>query len=111
MKILFLLITFTSILFSFDENPEYFKIEGEFTMSINQTIDLVRVEATDKAIKNAIASYILHDEIPQESRASIIDCLQSKLVEISVIDESVIQTKFTITIKAYIAEISVGECL
>ena len=58
MKILFLLITFTSILFSFDENPEYFKIEGEFTMSINQTIDLVRVEATDKAIKNAKPAHI-----------------------------------------------------
>ena len=37
--------------------------------------------------------------------------LKSKLIEISIISESVIQTNFTITVQAYISEESISICL
>ena len=72
---------------------------------------IVREECTEKAINNAITGYILNDEIPKESVAAIVSCLRSKLVEISVIDESAIQTNFTITVQAFILEESIIECI
>ena len=111
MKNMILFLSFLGILFSQEEDPDFFKIEGEYTQTINQSIDIVRAECTAKAIDNAIDGYILHDEIPEENVEAIINCLRSKLVQISVIDESIVQTNFTITIKAFIAEESVGECL
>lgn len=101
---------FTSLLAQ-EEDPAFFKIEGEFTKTINQTIDAVRSETTELAIANAIKGYIIHDGIPENEISSIINCLRTKLVNVSVINESVIQTKMTITIKAYIAEVSVSDCI
>ena len=112
MKKIILLPLFLCLAFSQSgEEIEYVIIQGEHTQKINNSMDIVRAECTEKAINNAITGYILNDEIPEESVAAIASCLRSKLVEISVIDESAIQTNFTITVQAFILEESITECI
>ncbi len=94
-----------------EQEVEYVMIQGEHTQKINQSIDAVRVECTELAIINAINGYILNDENSEKNIKKINNCLRSKLVEISVVNESVIQTNFTITIQAFILEESISECL
>ena len=94
-----------------EEEVEYVIIQGEYTQKINNSIDIVRAECTEKALNNAIAGYILNDEIPEENVTVIRNCLRTKLLEISVIDESMIQTNFTITVQAFILEESIIECI
>ena len=107
--LILLLSIFTNI--QSEQDLEYVIIQGEHTQKINQSIDAVRSECTELAINNAIMGYILNDEIPEESIKKIRNCLRSKLIEISVVNESAIQTDFTITIQAFILEESISECL
>ena len=111
MKRILLLPWFLCFAFSQNEEANFLIIQGEYTQKINHSMDIVRAECTEKAINNAITGYILNDEIPEESVAAIVSCLRSKLVEISVIDESAIQTNFTITVQAFILEESITECI
>ena len=112
MKKIILLPLFLCLAFSQSgEEVEYVIIQGEHTQKINNSIDVVRDECTEKAINNAINGYILNDEISEESMIAIRNCLRTKLLEISVIDESMIQTNFTITVQAFILEESISECL
>ena len=100
--------------FIFSQNEteiEYIKIQGEHTKKINQSIEAVRQECTELAIDNAIISYILNDEISDENIIKIKNCLKSKLVDILILDESAIQTNFTVTVQAYISEESISNCL
>ena len=80
-------------------------------LKINQSIETVRQECTELAIDNAIISYILNDEISDENIIKIKNCLKSKLVDILILDESAIQTNFTVTVQAYISEESISNCL
>ena len=112
MKKIILLLLFLCWAFSqSEEEVEYVIIQGEYTQKINNSIDIVRAECTEKALNNAIAGYILNDEIPEENVTAIKNCLRTKLLEISVIDESMIQTNFTITVQAFILEESIIECI
>ena len=112
MKKIILLSGFLCFAFSqSEEEVEYVMIQGEHTQKINNSIDVVREECTEKAIYNAIAGYILNDEMPTEIMASVKNCIRSKLAQISVIDESAIQTNFTVTVQAFITEESISECL
>ena len=90
---------------------EFVIIQGEHTQTINNSIDVVREECTEKAINNAISGYILNDEMSAETKVAIKNCVRSKLAQISVIDESAIQTNFTVTVQAFISEQSISECL
>ena len=94
-----------------EEEVEYVIIQGEHTQKINNSIDVVREECTEKAINNAISGYILNDEMSAETKVAIKNCVRSKLAQISVIDESAIQTNFTVTVQAFISEQSISECL
>ena len=112
MKKIILLSWFLCLAFSqSEEEVEYVMIQGEYTQKINNSIDIVRAECTEKAINNAITGYILNDEMSEESMINIRNCLRPKLSEISVIDESAIQTNFTVTVQAFILEESISECL
>ena len=112
MKKIILLPLFLCLAFSqSEEEVEYVIIQGEHTQKINNSIDIVRAECTERALNNAIAGYILNDEIPEENVTAIKNCLRTKLLEISVIDESMIQTNFTITVQAFILEESITECI
>lgn len=93
------------------EESEYVIIQGEHTQKINQSIDAVREECTESALNNAISGYILNYEIPEQSIQKIKNCLKTKLIEVSVINESVVQTNFTVTVQAYILEESISKCL
>ena len=95
----------------YDEESEYVIIQGEHTLKINQSIDAVREKCTGLALNDAISGYILNYEIPDQNIQKIKNCLKSKLIEISIISESVIQTSFTITVQAYISEESISICL
>ena len=94
-----------------DEESEYVIIQGEHTLKINQSSDAVREECTALALNDAISGYILNYEVSDQNIQKIKNCLKSKLIEISIISESVIQTSFTITVQAYISEESISNCL
>ena len=112
MKKIILLLWFSCFAFSqSEEEVEYVMIQGEHTQTINNSIDIVREECTEKAINNAISGYILNDEMSAETKVAIKNCVRSKLAQISVIDESAIQTNFTVTVQAFISEQSISECL
>ena len=112
MKKIILLLWFSCFAFSqSEEEVEYVMIQGEHTQTINNSIDVVREECTEKAINNAISGYILNDEMSAETKVAIKNCVRSKLAQISVIDESAIQTNFTVTVQAFISEQSISECL
>ena len=111
MKKILLLHWFLCFAFSQTGEANFLIIQGEYTQKINNSMDIVREECTEKAINNAIAGYILNDEIPEENVTVIRNCLRTKLLEISVIDESMIQTNFTITVQAFILEESLTECI
>ena len=112
MKKIILLLWFSCFAFSqSEEEVEYLMIQGEHTQTINNSIDIVREECTEKAINNAISGYILNDEMSAETKLAIKNCVRSKLAQISVIDESAIQTNFTVTVQAFITEESISECL
>ena len=112
MKKIILLLWFSCFAFSqSEEEVEYVMIQGEHTQTINNSIDIVREECTEKAINNAISGYILNDEMSAETKIAIKNCVRSKLAQISVIDESAIQTNFTVTVQAFISEQSISECL
>ena len=112
MKKIILLLWFSCFAFSqSEEEVEYVMIQGEHTQTINNSIDVVREECTEKAINNAISGYILNDEMSAETKVAIKNCVRSKLAQISVIDESAIQTNFTVTVQAFITEGSISECL
>ena len=112
MKKIILLLWFSCFAFSqSEEEVEYVMIQGEHTQTINSSIDIVREECTEKAINNAISGYILNDEMSAETKVAIKNCVRSKLAQISVIDESAIQTNFTVTVQAFISEQSISECL
>ena len=112
MKKLMLLSWFFCSAFSqSEEEVDFVMIQGEFTQKINNSIDVVREQCTEKAINNAISGYILNDEMSPETMASIRNCVRSKLAQISVIDETAIQTNFTVTVQAFITEESISECL
>ena len=112
MKKIILLLWFSCFAFSqSEEQVEYVMIQGEHTQTINNSIDIVREECTEKAINNAISGYILNDEMSAETKIAIKNCVRSKLAQISVIDESAIQTNFTVTVQAFITEESISECL
>tara|TARA_B100002052_G_scaffold285923_1_gene299224 strand:- start:13 stop:351 length:339 start_codon:yes stop_codon:yes gene_type:complete len=112
MKKIILLFWFLCFSFSqSEEEVEYVIIQGEHTQKINNSIDVVREECTEKAINNAISGYILNNEMSPETMAAIRNCVRSKLAQISVIDETAIQTNFTVTVQAFITEESISECL
>ena len=112
MKKIILLPLFLCLAFSQSgEEVEYVIIQGEHTQKINNSIDVVREQCTEKAINNAISGYILNDEMSPETMASVRNCVRSKLAQISVIDESAIQTNSTVTVQAFITEESISECL
>ena len=112
MKKIILLLWFSCFAFSqSEEEVEYVMIQGDHTQTINNSIDIVREECTEKAINNAISGYILNDEMSAETKVAIKNCVRSKLAQISVIDESAIQTNFTVTVQAFTSEQSISECL
>ena len=108
------ILLFCILCFAFSQSEgevEYVIIQGEHTQIINNSIDVVREECTEKAINNAISGYILNDEMSAEIMIALRNCIRSKLAQISVIDESAIQTNFTVTVQAFITEESISECL
>ena len=112
MKKIILLFWFLCFAFpQSEEEVEYVIIQGEHTQTINNSIDIVREECTEKAIYNAISGYILNDEMSAEIMVAVRNCIRSKLAQISVVDESAIQTNFTVTVQAFITEESISECL
>ena len=65
MKKIILLPLFLCLAFSqSEEEVEYVIIQGEHTQKINNSIDIVRAECTEKALNNAISGYIMFSYTP-----------------------------------------------
>jgi len=84
------------------------KYKNEIGIMCDVALDPYTSHGHDGLLKDG---YILNDEMSAETKVAIKNCVRSKLAQISVIDESAIQTNFTVTVQAFITEESISECL